>query len=58
MYEYFFLSDFDDLAIGSPAVADPYKDEVLLEAETVIKYRGYIDRSNVDNGHGHEEKAK
>ena len=42
-----FLSDFDDLAIGSPAVADPYKDEVLLEAETVIKYRGYIDRSNV-----------
>tara|TARA_B100002003_G_scaffold38596_1_gene34130 strand:- start:3526 stop:5415 length:1890 start_codon:yes stop_codon:yes gene_type:complete len=41
-----FLSNFDDLAISSPAVADPYKDEVLLEAETVIKYRGYIDRSD------------
>jgi len=41
------LSDFNALEIGSPAVADPYKDEILLEAETVIKYRGYIDRSNV-----------
>ena len=41
------LSDFDGLAISCPAVADPYKDEVLLEAETIIKYRGYIDRSNV-----------
>ena len=40
------LSDFDGLAISCPAVADPYKDEVLLEAETIIKYRGYIDRSN------------
>jgi len=41
------LSDFDSLAISCPAVADPYKDEVLLEAETMIKYRGYIDRSNL-----------
>ena len=41
------LSDFDSLAISSPAVAAPYKDEVLLEAETMIKYRGYIDRSNL-----------
>jgi len=41
------LSDFDSLAISCPAVAAPYKDEVLLEAETMIKYRGYIDRSNL-----------
>ena len=41
------LSDFDGLAISLPDVADPYKDEVLLEAETIIKYRGYIDRSNM-----------
>ena len=41
------LSDFDSLAISCPAVASPYKDEVLLEAETMIKYRGYIDRSNL-----------
>ena len=41
------LSDFDSLAISCPAVALPYKDEVLLEAETMIKYRGYIDRSNL-----------
>ena len=41
------LSDFDGLAISCPAVAAPYKDEVLLEAETIIKYRGYIDRSNL-----------
>ena len=43
----FLLSDFDGLPISCPAVAAPYKDEVLLEAETTIKYRGYIDRSNV-----------
>ena len=43
----FLLSDFDGLSINCPAVAAPYKDEVLLEAETTIKYRGYIDRSNV-----------
>ena len=41
------LSDFDGLSISAPAVADPYKEEVLLEAETIIKYRGYINRSNV-----------
>ena len=41
------LSDLDSLAISCPAVAAPYKDEVLLEAETMIKYRGYIDRSNL-----------
>jgi len=41
-----FLSDFDDLPIGVPDVETPYIDEVLLEAETIIKYRGYIDRTN------------
>lgn len=40
------LSDFNDIAISSPVVAKPYKEEVLLEADTLIKYRGYIDRSN------------
>ena len=43
----FLLSDFNGLSISPPAVADPYKDEVFLEAETIIKYRGYIDRSKV-----------
>ena len=42
-----FLSTFKGLPISSPAVAGPYKDEVLLEAETIIKYSGYIDRTNI-----------
>lgn len=41
-----YLSDFCDIAISEPLVAKPYKGEVLLEADTLIKYRGYIDRSN------------
>ena len=40
------LADFCDIAISAPVVAKPYKEEVLLEADTLIKYRGYIDRSN------------
>ena len=35
------------MSISPPAVGVPYKDEVFLETETIIKYRGYIDRSNV-----------
>ena len=41
-----FLSNFDFLPISCPAVAAPYQEEALLEAETIIKYRGYIDRTN------------
>ena len=41
-----YLPDFCDIAISEPLVAEPYKEEVLLEADTLIKYRGYIDRSN------------
>ena len=41
-----FLSNFDCLPISCPAVAAPYQEEALLEAETIIKYRGYIDRTN------------
>ena len=41
-----YLADFCDIAISDPLVAKPYKGEVLLEADTLIKYRGYIDRSN------------
>lgn len=40
------LSDFDDIGINEPAVTRPYKNEVLLEADTIIKYRGYINRTN------------
>ena len=40
------LSSFEGIAISTPAVSGPYKDEILLEADTIIKYQGYIDRSN------------
>ena len=41
-----YLAEFCDIAISEPLVKKPYKEEVLLEADTLIKYRGYIDRSN------------
>jgi len=40
------LSSFEGTTISAPAVSKPYKDEILLEADTIIKYHGYIDRSN------------
>ena len=40
------LADFEGVFISAPFVSDPYKDEVLLEADTLIKYNGYIKRSN------------
>ncbi|SVA71017.1 uncharacterized protein METZ01_LOCUS123871, partial [marine metagenome] len=40
------LVDFLDIGISTPFVAEPYKDEVLLEADTIIKYHGYIKRSD------------
>jgi tRNA uridine 5-carboxymethylaminomethyl modification enzyme len=40
------LSSFEGISISAPAVNGPYKDEILLEADTIIKYQGYIDRSN------------
>ena len=40
------LADFMDTSISPPLVAKPYKDEVLLEADTLIKYSGYIRRTD------------
>ena len=40
------LADFMDIAFSNPLVAKPYKDEVLLEADTLIKYSGYIRRTD------------
>ena len=41
------LSEFECISFSFPEVTRPYKDEILLEADTIIKYRGYIDRTNV-----------
>ena len=43
----FLLSEFEGISFSFPGVAGPYKDEILLEADTIIKYRGYIDRTNL-----------
>ena len=40
------LADFMDIAFSNPLVTKPYKDEVLLEADTLIKYSGYIRRTD------------
>ena len=40
------LADFMDIAISRPLVTKPYRDEVLLEADTLIKYSGYIMRTD------------
>jgi len=40
------LADFMDIAISRPLVTKPYRDEVLLEADTLIKYSGYIRRTD------------
>ena len=40
------LSAFKGSIISDPCVSEPYKDEVLLEADTLIKYSGYIKRSD------------
>ena len=40
------LADFMDIAFSHPLVTKPYKDEVLLEADTLIKYSGYIKRTD------------
>jgi len=40
------LSALKGSIISDPCVSEPYKDEVLLEADTLIKYSGYIKRSD------------
>ena len=40
------LSFFENIYVSSPQVKQPYRDEVFLEADTMIKYKGYIKRSN------------
>ena len=40
------LSSFENIYVSTPRVKRPYRNEVFLEADTTIKYKGYINRSN------------